>query len=286
MAGTLLFLGSSLAGPSRARSPEAKDATMKLKADLHLHTSEGPERFVRLGARTLIDWAVQEGYRVLAITNHNTLTYSEALKEYAWERGILLIPGVEATVEGKHVLLYNFDYSPDRIRTFEDIRRWKGPQTLVIAPHPFFPLPASLGRRLLQELDLFDAVEFSHFYTNGIDCNQKAVKLAKAIGLPLVGTSDCHFPRQFGTTYSLIEVEEATLESVVVNVKKGNLDVFSRPLSLGEWVKIGVALNVRGGVEKVRELLDIGRGGDRRLARLSPAGTFQLREAQGPRAGS
>ncbi len=91
---------------------------MKLKADLHLHTSEGPERFVRPDARTLIDRAAQEGYRVLAITNHNTLTYSEAVKTYAWERGILLIPGVEATVEGKHVLLYNFDESPDRIKTF------------------------------------------------------------------------------------------------------------------------------------------------------------------------
>ena len=60
---------------------------MKLKADLHLHTSEGPERFVRPDARTLIDRAAQEGYRVLAITNHNTLTYSEAVKTYAWERG-------------------------------------------------------------------------------------------------------------------------------------------------------------------------------------------------------
>ncbi len=259
---------------------------MKLKADLHLHTSEGPERFVRPDARTLIDRAAQEGYRVLAITNHNTLTYSEAVKTYAWERGILLIPGVEATVEGKHVLLYNFDESPDRIKTFEDIRRLKGPQRLVIAPHPFFPLPFSLGRRLLQELDLFDAIEFSHFYTTEIDCNRKAVKLAKAIGLPLVGTSDCHFPRQFGTTYSLIEVEEPSLESVLANIKQGNVTVISRPLKLGEWVRIGVALNFQSGLEKVNGLLGSRGGGDRHPLRLRPSETVRLREPEPAKAGS
>ena len=71
------------------------------------------------------------------------------------------------------------------------------------------PLPASycLREKLWQEIDLFDAIEFSHFYTPRIDFNRPAVKLAAAVGLPLLGTSDSHLDEQFGTTFSLIEAD-------------------------------------------------------------------------------
>src|SRR2546430_1699689 len=111
---------------------------MELRADLHLHTREG-ERFIAYDARELVDRAAHSGFQVLSITNHNTVTFSAHLQGYAQERGILLIPGIEATIEGKHVLLYSIDVSPERIRTFADLRRLRRPEWLVVAPHPFFP---------------------------------------------------------------------------------------------------------------------------------------------------
>lgn len=81
---------------------------MGLKADLHPHTREG-EAFIAWQARDLIDRAAREGFQVLSITNHDRLTFSQELAAYARERGILLIPGVEATLEGRHVLLYVLD---------------------------------------------------------------------------------------------------------------------------------------------------------------------------------
>src|SRR5712692_2307780 len=78
---------------------------MVLKTDLLLHTSEG-KSFIRYDARSLIDRAAREGYHVLSITNHDLVTVRQDLQAYASERRILLIPGVEATIEGKHVLLY------------------------------------------------------------------------------------------------------------------------------------------------------------------------------------
>src|SRR5262249_43053412 len=110
---------------------------MELRADLHLHTRER-ERFIAYDARELIDRAVHAGFQVLSITNHDTVTFDAALRGYAEERGILLIPGVEATIEGKHVLLYNIDVPPGRIRTFADLRRLRQPDWLVVAAHPFF----------------------------------------------------------------------------------------------------------------------------------------------------
>ena len=109
---------------------------MDLKADLHLHTRDG-DRFIAYDARGLIDRAARDGF----------VTFSEDLGAYARERGILLIPGVEATIEGKHVLLYNIDVDPERIRTFADLRRRRSPEWLVVAPHPFFPASFCLRGR-------------------------------------------------------------------------------------------------------------------------------------------
>src|SRR5438034_1368094 len=119
----------------------------------------------------------------------------------ARDHDVLLVPGVESTVEGRHVLIYNADVGADKLRTFADLRRYRTPDWLVIAPHPFFPTSYCLRERLWQEIDLFDAIEFSHFYTPRIDFNRPAVKLAAAVGLPLVGTSDCHLHPQLGTTF-------------------------------------------------------------------------------------
>ncbi|MFQ5804643.1 MAG: PHP-associated domain-containing protein, partial [Candidatus Methylomirabilales bacterium] len=215
---------------------------MGLKADLHLHTREG-EAFIAYDARGLIDRAARDGFQVLSITNHNTVTFSDELAAYARERGILLIPGVEATIEGRHVLLYNLDVPPRHIQTFADLRRLRSREWLVVAAHPFFPGFTCLRRRLVKEIDLFDAIEFSHFYTRRIDFNRPAVRLAREIGLPLLGTSDSHLARQFGTTYSLID-GELTVASVLAAIRKGQVRVVSRPLRLRELVRIALELTL------------------------------------------
>jgi len=68
-----------------------------------------------------------KGYDVLSITNHDLCTFSERLVDYAADRGIVLIQGAEATIEGRHVLIYNFDVSLSMLRTFADLRRYKTP---------------------------------------------------------------------------------------------------------------------------------------------------------------
>lgn len=213
---------------------------MLLKADLHLHTRER-EPLIPYDARALIDRAAAEGYRVLSITNHDALTWSEGLADYARARGIVLIPGVEATIEGKHVLVYNPHVDPARLRTFADLRRHRTPEWLVVAPHPFFPRGFCLRERLLAERDLFDAVEFSHFYLSRLDPNRRAVRVAAELGLPLLGTSDSHLPVQFGTTFSVIDAEP-TVAGVLAAIRQGRVSVVSRPLSLGRFARVTVAL--------------------------------------------
>jgi|SRR5262245_33201442 len=223
---------------------------MELRADLHLHTRER-ERFIAYDARDLIDRAAHSGFQVLSITNHDAVTFSARLRDYAQERGILLIPGIEATIEGKHVLLYNIDVPPERIGTFADLRRLRQPDWLVVAPHPFFPGSYCLHERLIEEVDLFDAIEFSHFYTARIDFNRAAVRVARETGLPLLGTSDSHVVRQFGTTCSLIE-GLPTIASVLGAIRKGQVRIESRPLTLRACARIVLDMVVADWWERAR----------------------------------
>jgi predicted metal-dependent phosphoesterase TrpH len=205
---------------------------LRLKADLHLHTGDDPLDYIAHSNKEMIDHAAELGFEVLAITNHDFMSHREELADYATSRGIVLVPGVEATIENRHVLLYNCDYWTRPPRTFYDLYRLKreNPATLVIAPHPFFPSQFCLQRRLLEHLELFDGIEYSHFYMKKMNFNRKAKKLASSSRLPLVGTSDAHFLWHMGITYSYIEAKEKSISAVVDAVREGRVEVATRPL--------------------------------------------------------
>jgi len=200
-----------------------------LKVDLHLHTAEDPCDHVRHTAKELISKAADEGFDVLAITNHQTLTFTQRLSAYARERGILLIPGMEVNVRHRHVLLLN-PPSGKKVPDFSSLSALRRPETLIIAPHPYFPNPRSLNGYLLKNVELFDAIEYCHFYSSRINFNQKAIALSRSCGLPLVGNSDTHFLRQLGTTYSLIYAEKDP-QAIFEAIRKKRVEVITRPLS-------------------------------------------------------
>ncbi len=203
---------------------------MLLKADFHIHTREDPHDFIRHTAVELLQEAARQGFEVIALTCHNKRIHSEELVRRAEDLGILLIPGVEAAIEGKHTLLLDMPYSRLRVRSFEHVRERKRDGGLVVAPHPFFPAPKCLNGKLRENLDLFDAIEFSHFYTRTLDFNRKAVEYARAHDLPLVGTSDCHRLWQLGTTYSLVEAETRSIEGVFAAIRARRVGIVTSPL--------------------------------------------------------
>jgi predicted metal-dependent phosphoesterase TrpH len=200
-----------------------------LKADLHLHTAEDPLDSVRYTAKEIISKAAEEGFDVLSITNHRIVTFGPELSSYAQERGILLIPGVEATIRRRHVLILN--PPPGKICSdFSHLSKLRCPETLIVAPHPYFPAIYSLNGHLLKHRNLFDALEYCHFYSPRINFNQKAIEVCQSHGFPLIGNSDAHFLSQFGTTYSLIYAEK-NLESIFKAIRENRVEVVTRPLT-------------------------------------------------------
>ncbi|MFH1068643.1 MAG: PHP-associated domain-containing protein [Candidatus Glassbacteria bacterium] len=191
-------------------------------------------------------------FDVIAITNHDTSTYSPQLAGFAGSLDILLIPGVELTVQGVHVLVVGDLSRLEGVRRLEDLYRVKSERTLLVAPHPFFPASKGMGALLYRHRDLFDALEICQCYTPWLDYNRPAVRLAREAGLPLAAFSDTHKLWQFGKSYSLI-MADRSLEGIVSAVRCGDIEPVTRPLGMfdamryGVWVLPAVARAVFGG---------------------------------------
>lgn len=204
----------------------------KLKVDFHTHTAEDPFENINYNAFELIDRASQKGFDALTITNHNTVTYTKELARYAETKGVLLIPGMEAILSDKHILIINPDFKKILSNwSLKDLSKLKKETNLIIAPHPFFPGSKSLKSALFPILPFIDAIEFCHFYNHSINCNKKAVHVAAQQKIPLVGTSDCHNIWQFGMTYTLVEAKKE-IPSIIEAVKMGKVEICTTPLSL------------------------------------------------------
>jgi len=209
-----------------------------LKTELHTHTSDDPLDRIPYTVTQLIDRAVKLGYHVLGITLHERQLDLGPFAAYAAERGIVLIPGIERTIQGRHVLLLNFRSGAEGIRTFEDLARLKRRLPgLVVAPHPYFPAASCLGRYLDRHPTLFDAVESNAMYTGSVNFNRRAERWATRHNKPIVGNCDVHQLRQLGTTYSLVDATPHP-DDICAAIAAGRVRVESRPLTWIEAARI------------------------------------------------
>jgi predicted metal-dependent phosphoesterase TrpH len=209
-----------------------------LKLDLHTHTSDDPVDYIPHSSRELIDRAAELGYDALAITLHDRQLDPAPLAPYASERGIVLIPGIERTIEGRHVLLLTFSGAAEDVRSFADLARLKANERgLVIAPHPFFRTGSCLGRMMDRHAALFDAVERNAMFTRGVDFNLRAERWAAAHGKPVVGNGDVHRLYQLGTCYSLVDAPR-NADAICDAILNGRVAVRAEPLSVARAARI------------------------------------------------
>lgn len=207
-----------------------------LKASLHVHTAGDPYDNISYSPKELIKYAHKLKYDVLAITCHNKVLSTKSLEKYAKKKGIIMISGIELSIEKKHVLILNVNKDIETVKTFEELRKYKSfhPEILTIAPHPYFPGWVSLKNKLIENIDLFDAIEYSYCYTKSTNFNKKIIPIAEKWKKPIVATSDCHLLNHLDTAYTLIDSKKNTL-SIIKAIKKGHLQAVHKPLG---WIKL------------------------------------------------
>jgi len=206
-----------------------------IKVELHTHTADDPADLIPHTTPELIERAARFGFGALAVTLHDRQLDLSPYEEYARERGIVLIRGIERTILGKHVLLLNFPVAAERTRSFDDVATLKRdhPAGLIVAPHAFFPGTSCLGSLMHRHAALFDAVEINYFYTRDVDFNRLAVKWALRHGKPVVGNSDLHRLHQLGRTYSLVDASPDA-DAICASVRAGRVEVRTSPIGVAE----------------------------------------------------
>jgi predicted metal-dependent phosphoesterase TrpH len=207
-----------------------------IKADLHIHTLDDPKDALDYSAHELLERAGALGFRVLAITLHDAVFDRAEVFADAASMGILLIPAAEMRLEGADVILLNVaTEETESLRTLDDLaalRARRGPSLFTIAPHPFYVLGGSIGEKLVERIDCFDAIELCHFWSRFFNPNRRAVEIAERFGKPLIATSDAHRLHAFGSNYTTIPpMAEMTVENVISALRSGPLRVTNPPCS-------------------------------------------------------
>src|SRR5262249_4778409 len=98
----------------------------------------------------------------------------------------------------------------ERVRSLDDLARLRASACgLVVAPHPFFPDRSCLGRALDTHARVFDAVEWSYFWTRGLNFNACAARWARAHDKAVAATSDRRDLRHRGRPLALAAARAA-----------------------------------------------------------------------------
>ncbi|MEP6810510.1 MAG: PHP domain-containing protein [Chthoniobacterales bacterium] len=214
-----------------------------IKLDLHIHTLDDTKDVLDYSAHELLERARALGIEVLAITLHDSVFDRREVFKEAAEMGILLIPAAEMRLHGADIVLLNV--TPEEaagLHDFDDVRRLRshrGDSLFTFAPHPFYITGGSIGeKRLVENIDCFDAMEVCHFHKGWFDRNRPAREAAARFSKPLLATSDAHELSAFGAHYTSIpRPAELTSASVFAALRKGEGRLTSPPASVVEILR-------------------------------------------------
>ncbi len=233
------------------------------RVELHSHCQGDPvDRYLTHSIFEHIDQAKAVGLDAIAVTWHRKIFEHPEAAAYARERGVLLIPGMEAEVNRRHLVVLNLaEGDLPAEPTWNQVRalRLRKPDALVLAPHPFYPHPSCLGRSMTDHADCIDAVEWCFIHVGWlpgrVNPNLLAARWAARHGKTLVACSDAHSLRAIGRNASTVEADELSVEAIFAGIRAGRVTfertslpvaplVFetgkamaSQPRHIGRWIK-------------------------------------------------
>ena len=207
---------------------------MEVRADLHVHTAHSTDG--KESVKRVVYQAKKIGLGAIAITDHNVVSGWNTAVEAGKKEGIIIIRGEEISSSEGHILAYGIQ---ERIRkglspeeTVDAIREQGG---VAVAAHPY-RVSNGVGESVVRKVD-FDAVEALNSRSPA-RVNNKALYLAKELGLPVTGGSDAHTLPEIGKSYTIFtDVENE--EDILREMKRGNTECGGSSQSAGALISQG-----------------------------------------------
>jgi predicted metal-dependent phosphoesterase TrpH len=191
---------------------------MKLKLDLHIHTVHSADGFNT--PRDITTQLKKQGLDGYAVTDHDTLTGIQPAT--ANSDGLIVLPGVEVTACGAHILaLQPTEPIPQGLSIAETVDTIHGQAATAILAHPY-GLPrtwVSMGEAKEADLDAVEvcnSAQFPYGYIRNLNED-----LARRLNLPQTGGSDSHIPETIGRAYTEVEAENTDPDTIIKAIKRG-----------------------------------------------------------------
>ncbi|MCW3992854.1 MAG: CehA/McbA family metallohydrolase [Candidatus Bathyarchaeota archaeon] len=207
---------------------------MKLRIDLHVHTNHSTDS--RVSIEDAVLRCEETGLDGFAVTDHDTLGgLSEAM---AQESRVVIIPGVEISARGAHILALDISEPiPAGLSIAETVDRIHGQGAVAVIAHPYSVLRTWVDSREIEGAK-FNAVEVANAYQFPYGWMlKKNAAMAERLGLPQTGGSDAHIPEAVGCAYTVVEADSREVEDILNSIRKGRTEARGRGISLYERLK-------------------------------------------------
>jgi hypothetical protein len=164
-----------------------------------------------------VDSALQKGIDCICIVDHNEIKGAIEAMKYAFDKNILVLPGIEILTLAGDILGINVkkiipDYRPPK-ETIQEIRKQGG---MAVIPHPFWPLSSIKNDKetLLSAdaIEIFNADMFRFI-------NRKARLFCQKHDLAFTAGSDAHMAKFVGRAYLEILQNNLSEKEVVEAIK-------------------------------------------------------------------
>ena len=178
---------------------------MATKMLFHIHTKYSFDSV--LEPKKIVDFASRSGFRIIAVTDHNSFEGSLEVKKIIEKRGLSLIPlqGCEySTKSGDVIGLFAPDFEYDvgvepNLDILDVVHKIRKAGGIVILPHPF--KNRKPDGQVLISADLIEGYNGRMSPSK----NQAAMQIAKEYKKKLIGGSDAHFVKELGTVVVTFE---------------------------------------------------------------------------------
>jgi len=205
---------------------------LPLKIDLHVHTVFSGDSAITLREASKI--AKVKGLHGMAITDHDSI---EAHSKFPKDSNLIMIPGIEVSSADGHILALGVTQpikkglkSPE---TLEEIHEQGG---VAVIPHPNSFLRRGIKSKVLRQIRP-DAIETINSSALTLPIFGKINRVAREMGLPETAGSDAHIPELIGRAYTVVEIENENLESILKAIKAGKTTPMGKRMTVMDILK-------------------------------------------------
>jgi hypothetical protein len=214
---------ATVAAPTAVRELTGEDSRGLAFADFHCHTRHS--RDSRLTEERFIELALERGLTHVAVTDHNTIDGSVAVRGRAERLGVTdrltVILGQEvSSADGEIIGLFIEATIPHGLSAEETADAIHAQGGLVSVPHPFDPFRRSHIRlEPLERLAASRRIDAMEVFNSRVTLprhNQQAAEFAARYGIPGVACSDSHTALEVAMSFNALPAFVSAAELAAV----------------------------------------------------------------------